>query len=387
MSGEEAIPRIPNLDVPALRFVLSLPHVTNDVREATKANLVEAIKKHDMAPYCRLIATDLKLPIDEAYIAQMEIRNAEELKRLEERLQDAEQNLGETEVTDTLRLKAQYLAQIGEKEKALTAFRVAIDKTGPLGSRIDMVFSIIRIGFFFQDADVISRNIEKVKSLIEEGGDWDRRNRLKVYEGINCLSNRDFKGAVNLLLDSLATFTSTELMDYKDFVRYTVLAAALTLKRPDIKKKVINSPEILEVIHEMQYAEDFVTSLYNSDYKKFFSSLAVVEQSLKTDWILYPHFRFYVREMRIIAYTQLLESYRSLTIESMANSFGVTEEYIDLDLARFIAAGRLNAVIDKVGGIVETNRPDAKNHQYQTAIKSGDALLNRLQKLTRVITA
>ena len=75
-------------------------------------------------------------------------------------------------------------------------------------------------------------------SLIEEGGDWDRRNRLKVYEGMYKISIRDFKGAVDNLLDTLATFTSTELMDYKDFVKYAVLAAALTLKRPDFKKKV-----------------------------------------------------------------------------------------------------------------------------------------------------
>ena len=75
-------------------------------------------------------------------------------------------------------------------------------------------------------------------SLIDEGGDWDRRNRLKVYEGIHRMSIRDFKGAVALLLDSLATFTSTEMMEYKDFVKYTVLTAAITLPRPELKKKV-----------------------------------------------------------------------------------------------------------------------------------------------------
>jgi len=35
------------------------------------------------------------------------------------------------------------------------------------------------------------------------------------------------------------------------------------------------------------------------------------------------------------------------------------------ELSRFIAAGRLHCKIDKVGGIVETNRPDSKNYQYQ----------------------
>jgi 26S proteasome regulatory subunit N7 len=55
------------------------------------------------------------------------------------------------------------------------------------------------------------------------------------------------------------------------------------------------------------------------------------------------------------------------------------------DLSKYIAAGRVNAVIDKVGGIVETNRPDSKNAQYQNVIKQGDILLNRIQKLGRVV--
>ncbi len=118
----------------------------------------------------------------------------------------------------------------------MTAYRVAYDKTGPLGTRIDLTFAVIRIGFFFKDDDVISRHIEKAKSLVKEGGDWDRRNRLKVYEGLYLLTLRDFKEAATLLLDSLATFTCTEILDYKDYIGYTILAAMITLSRPDMKK-------------------------------------------------------------------------------------------------------------------------------------------------------
>ena len=76
-------------------------------------------------------------------------------------------------------------------------------------------------------------------SLIEEGGDWDRRNRLKVYQGIYFLSIRDFKSAANNFLDSISTFTSYELMDYKTFVMYTVLANMIIwLKRVDLRQKV-----------------------------------------------------------------------------------------------------------------------------------------------------
>ena len=40
---------------------------------------------------------------------------------------------------------------------------------------------------------------------------------------------------------------------------------------------------------------------------------------------------------------------------------------------------------NSVNGIIETNRPDEKNRQYQAVIKRGDLLLNRVQKLSRVI--
>ncbi len=35
-----------------------------------------------------------------------------------------------------------------------------------------------------------------------------------------------------------------------------------------------------------------------------------------------PHRAFYVRELRILAYSQFLQSYRSVTLASMATSFG-----------------------------------------------------------------
>lgn len=77
-----------------------------------------------------------------------------------------------------------------------------------------------------------------VYSLIEEGGDWDRRNRLKVYQGAYCMAVRDFKTAANLFLDTVSTFTSYELMDYKAFVRYTVYTSIISLPRNQLRDKV-----------------------------------------------------------------------------------------------------------------------------------------------------
>ena len=64
-------------------------------------------------------------------------------------------------------------------------------------------------------------------------------------------------------------------------------------------------------------------------------STAALEQThLKPNRILAPHARFYVREMRILAYNQLLESYRSLTLDSLARSFGVSVDFVDRYVCR-----------------------------------------------------
>ena len=120
-------------------------------------------------------------------------------------------------------------------------------------------------------------------------------------------------------------------------------------------------------------------SLYKSNYTQFFLALAEVEQQyLIPNVFLAPHARYYVREMRIRAYAQLLESYQSLTMERMCRSFGVSETFMDRDLSRFIANGRLNCTIDKVSGVIMTNKLASQNKTalYEQVIKQGDVLLS-----------
>ena len=89
--------------------------------------------------------------------------------------------------------------------------------------------------------------------------------------------------------------------------------------------------------------------------------------------------------MRLLAYSQLLQSYRVVGLKSMADAFGVSVDFLDKDLARFIANGRINCTIDRVSGTVETNRPDDKNKQYADVVKQGDALITKLQKYGQAV--
>ncbi|XP_071082389.1 26S proteasome non-ATPase regulatory subunit 6-like [Haliotis cracherodii] len=380
---EQGLPKNPNLELAQLKFLLGSDKHKHD--KSIQNKLLEAIKTDNMAPYYEEVCKELGWSLDSKLLQQMKAANTDKLKKLDEAIEDAEKNLGETEIRDFMLEKAEYLSKIGDKDECLSQFRKTYEKTVTLGYRLDIVFHLIRLGLFYMDHDIITKNLEKAQSLIDEGGDWDRRNRLKVYRGIYNMSIRDFKNAANLFLDTIATFTSYELMDYHMFVTYTVFCSMIALERPDLREKVVKGSEILEVLHSLPDIRSYLFSLYDCHYGDFFRALAAVEEIMKSDRYLCPHFRFYVREMRIMAYAQLLESYRSLTLDYMADAFGVTVDFMDRELARFIAAGRLHCKIDKVGGIVETNRPDSKNWQYQATIKQGDILLNRVQKLSRVI--
>ncbi|XP_049779808.1 26S proteasome non-ATPase regulatory subunit 6-like isoform X2 [Schistocerca cancellata] len=271
------------------------------------------------------------------------------------------------------------------KDEAVKNFQITYDKTVSLGQRLEIVFYLIRIGFFYWDHDLITRNIDKAESLIEEGDSWEHRNRMKVYKGIYSMMKRDFKSAANSFLDSSLTFTCYELMDYHEFIRYIVLMGVISVPRNELKEKIIKNSEVLEVLHNDRFMKDYVMSLYDCHYAEFFKNLAQVEDFLKHDYYLSPHYRHYIREMRLRAYTQILQCYQSLTLDFMADTFGVTAEFIDKELSRFISDRRVDGKIDKVSNIVVTDHPDAKNWQYQEIIRQGDTLLNRVQKLSRVI--
>jgi 26S proteasome regulatory subunit N7 len=383
---EQGLPKVPNLELAALYFQAGCMSYTEEERAEAKRKLLAEVQEKNLTPLCEWLCSELKLEVDQSLVAKMRSANEAKLVELDDKIKDAEENLGETEVRDALVAKAEYLCNIGDKEGSVSALRLVYEKTATTGSKLDVVFYQLRVGLFFMDNDMITRNLAKAKSLVEEGGDWDRRNRLKVYEGLYCVATRDFTKAAENFLDSVSTFTSYELMDYNTFIVYTVVCCMISLPRVDLKNKVVQGSEIQEVLHQLPVIKAFLTSLYECQYGQFFKALAEVELLLKRDRYLFPHYRFYVREMRILAYNQLLKSYRSLTLQYMADAFQVSVAFIDRELSRFIASGRLNCKIDKVGGVVETNRPDHKNWQYQAAIKQGDMLLNRLQKLSRVIS-
>eukprot|EP00049_Salpingoeca_infusionum_P012407 m.227112 g.227112 ORF g.227112 m.227112 type:complete len:396 (+) comp15174_c0_seq3:172-1359(+) len=381
---DDTVPSMPNMALAQLNFGLASGQ--SEDKAADQQALLDGIKADNMVPFYKACVEAGSLDMDAALLKEMEEACAANVEKLGAAIADAEENLGESEIREALLARADHFCTIADKDEAVTAYRAAYDKAVSVGQKMDICFSLIRLGLFYNDGDLVKRNCDRAEHLLEEGGDWERRNRLKVYRGMYAITVRDFSKAASLLLDTVSTFTCTELLTYQHFIGLTVLVSLISLDRPTLKEKVVDGPEIQECLHELKLHKTFLMALYNCNYSQFFSSLLEIESVVLRERYMHMHTATFVREARVLAYRQLLQSYRSVTLDSMAAAFGVSTAFMDQELSRFIAAGRLNCKINSVDGVVESTRPDAKNMQYKDTIKKGDILLNRIQKLGQILS-
>lgn len=57
---------------------------------------------------------------------------------------------------------------------------------------MDINFKLVNIELILENIPKVKEHIDECHKLLEKGGDWERKNKLKVYEGIYNLIVRDF---------------------------------------------------------------------------------------------------------------------------------------------------------------------------------------------------
>jgi 26S proteasome regulatory subunit N7 len=389
---------------------------TTTATTATSALITDAMIKSDAT-----LSIAAKATVND--LQQMQRRNDTILQEFVDAIQVATESAGDMEVLDAHIALAQYKAKAYSKDDTIAAYEtiLALPKVSS-GKKIDLFMSVARITSFYSDIEKTDEYLQRAMTLAEVGGgsDWDRRNRLKIYNAIQYLLHRDIHKASKLLLDCISTFNAVEYCTYKEFIIYTILSNLLHLTRPELKRVILNGSEIItigseipeivrtillfpKVFRVVSLTQSFLTSFiflplnrirqqmklvksfYDCDYKAYLFAMLDVEDILRKDRFLYPHTSYWMRELHILAYKQFLDSYQSVTLQAMADAFGVSIDFIDTHASQYIASNRLSAKIDKYNGVIVSSRPDTKNAQYRDIIKKGDLLLNRIQKLARVV--
>lgn len=134
---EQGLPKVPNLELAALYFQAGCPSFTEEERSEARVKLLAEVQSQseiltekkenlrvwrltdvfwvDLTPLYEWVCNELKIDMDESLVVKMRAENVGKMTQLEEKVKDAEENLGETEVRDALVAKAEYLCNIGDK--------------------------------------------------------------------------------------------------------------------------------------------------------------------------------------------------------------------------------------------------------------------------------
>jgi 26S proteasome regulatory subunit N7 len=385
--AENLAQRIPNFVLSDQRYLLSTPDEVcpKAEKEAVKKEMLAAIEKDAMLPFYLRCCEELKWPKDAVLVTALEARNKETVAKIDAKIEDAKENLGDSEVLDGLKEKAEHFARIGDKTLALEAYATAAEKTVGVGGRLDNQLARIRVCFFHDDLDLANEYIGKAEVELAKGAEWERRNKLKVYKGLYLMLRREFKQAATMFLEAVATFTATEVVTFPQFIMYTVLTSMTSLDRKINKEQVVDCPEVLMAVHETPHLKEFMNGLVSCRYGEFYKTFPGVMDQVLRDRRMSTQYRYVMRHLRLNSYKQFLTSYKSVTTKAMADAFGVSPEFIDRETAQFIASGQIACKIDKVNGIIESAVPDSRNESYVQVIKQGDVLLARMQALSKVI--
>ena len=154
----------------------------DESREAVLA----IVRKREMATTMEELCERFGWTRDEGAVKRMREANERRLREIDAKIEDAKENLGDVEVRDAMYERARFYASVGECEKACEAYEETEEKTASVGQKMDGAFAMMRVRFSRLELQEVKKLIAKIKELLDQpgGGDWERKNRLKVYEGL-----------------------------------------------------------------------------------------------------------------------------------------------------------------------------------------------------------
>ncbi len=275
LQGEDVTDTFPQMELSQIIYRLELTMKSNGDCTALLASLMQYIDDHEMGPFyehcCGLYAIDLSA----TKLNSLKEKNENAIKEIQTKMEEAETNAGDTEVIDAMFEKAKYYTKIGDWNNANIAYDEIVNKPKVVTSKkVDVYMSKSRIALFTMDTSKAKEFIDEAKRLNETHGDWDHRNRLKVYEAMYLMAIRDINGASTLLESCIATFTCNEMCTYNQFMFYALLASLMHLPRTQLKKKIIDNPQVISVIKEVPCMYDLLHSFHNCDYGKYMKTVS-----------------------------------------------------------------------------------------------------------------
>ena len=198
----------------------------------------------------------------------------DELTKIENKIKQSIEEGDDIQLRDAYTSKAEYYEKQKNYEQALENYNLAIAKTAGAQKKLEYNLAVLHIYYLLDRYSKFGEQLEICKRLNEEGGDWDKKNKLLVYEGLWLIKKRDLEAAASILLSCVNTFNAPEVLPFEQLVFYGVVLGMATLHRRDLKAKVIDNSEIVAVLREDESLHEYLFSLYERRYNPFLKSLS-----------------------------------------------------------------------------------------------------------------
>jgi len=321
--------------------------------------------------------------IEEQMKKNIEEKYAEFLTKID----TAEEAGSDQDILDIKIQRVKYCCQILENFDILDEFFQEILKlTSSNTVRIDLYFALSKYSISRKDLTQFNTYIEQLDKIVENDGDWDHRNRYNVYKTIfYLLSGNNFTAANPLLLNSIQTFSSTDIIPVDDAMLLAVYIGIIRCKRKELNEKIIESPEIIQslLLPRFNLQSQFLNYFYSCQYSKFYSLLPQIYNQLLRSPYLSQSASLYLKEARLVSYKQYLSSFQLVKIDAFAASFGVSNQFIEQDVSNLISAGRLDAKIDLVQNVIKVVHSTNKMSQFVDVVNQADGIVSKINTLTQ----
>lgn len=200
--------------------------------------------------------------------------HTEDLAKIDARIKQAQDDGDDVQLRDAYISKAELYEGQSQYEQAIENYQLALSKTAGAQKKLEYQLAVLHIYFLREDFAKFGDQLELCKRLNEEGGDWEKKNKLLVYEGLWMIKKRDLEAAATTLLSCVNTFNAPEIIPFEKLVFYGVVLGMVTLQRKDLKSKVIDNSDIVAVLREEKTLYDYLFSLYERRYSDFFKNLS-----------------------------------------------------------------------------------------------------------------
>ena len=108
-------------------------------------------------------------------------------------IEEIEERGGNVEVKDAILTKTEWPKNEAREFPYAELFSQAyLYMSGGASRKMEILFEIILMNIEKYDLDALKKDIATCKTQVDEGADWDKKNKLKIFEAVYCMLIREF---------------------------------------------------------------------------------------------------------------------------------------------------------------------------------------------------